>query len=297
MTYATPSNQKIAQVLETIADLLEVQQANPFKVRAYRNGAQLVRRQRESLAAMVRSGDGQALQTIPNIGERLAGLIEEYVKTGKSGLLQRLQGEIAPEDVFEQVPGVGKELARRIVRELDIRTLEELEHAAHDGSLGRLEGFGKRRVEAIQVGLAGMLSGYARKRMERLTAEDAPNATGEPPVALLLDIDAEYRRKAADGVLRKIAPKRFNPAGEAWLPVLHTDREGWSFTAMYSNTARAHELDKTRDWVVLYYEKDKGREAQVTVVTQATGALAGKRVIRGREGECREYYGPYTRQK
>jgi len=89
--------------------------------------------------------------------------------------------------------------------------------------------------------------------------------------------------------LRKIAPKRFNPEGEAWLPIMHAEREGWNFTALFSNTARAHELGTTHDWVVIYYERD-GYEDQATVVTAKSGPLKGKRVVRGRETECQRYY-------
>jgi putative hydrolase len=70
---------------------------------------------------------------------------------------------------------------------------------------------------------------------------------------------------------------------------LHTDREGWQFTALFSNTARAHDLNKTRDWVVISYEKD-GHENQHTVVTESHGALKGRRVVRGRERECLLFY-------
>ena len=87
--------------------------------------------------------------------------------------------------------------------------------------------------------------------------------------------------------LPRIAPKRFNPDGKAWLPVLHTDRADWHFTALYSNTARAHELGRTNDWVVLYYYDGDHREGQCTVVTETHGPLAGARVVRGRESECR----------
>lgn len=107
---------------------------------------------------------------------------------------------------------------------------------------------------------------------------------------MLLAIDEEYRQKAERDQLRKIAPKRFNPQGEAWLPILTTQREGWSFTAPFSNTALAHRSGKTRDWVVIYYEK-AGEQQQCTVVTTERGKLAGQRVVRGRERECREYYG------
>lgn len=61
-------------------------------------------------------------------------------------------------------------------------------------------------------------------------------------------------------------------------------------TVLYSNTARAHELGRTRDWVVMYYYDGDHVEAQCTVVTETRGALAGKRVVRGREQECRAHY-------
>jgi len=106
-----------------------------------------------------------------------------------------------------------------------------------------------------------------------------------PPVALLLDIDREYREKAAAGRLARIAPKRLNPEHEPWLPVMHAQRGDWHFTALYSNTERAHRLGQTRDWVVIYYYDGDHREAQCTVVTETHGPLAGQRVVRGRERE------------
>jgi putative hydrolase len=115
-------------------------------------------------------------------------------------------------------------------------------------------------------------------------------AADEPSVGILLDVDREYRAKAQADQLKKIAPKRFNPKGEAWLPILHTRRGPWHFTALFSNTARAHELDKVRDWVVIYFHEDSGGEAQRTVITAARGPLAGLRIVRGRERECLAVY-------
>ena len=102
-------------------------------------------------------------------------------------------------------------------------------------------------------------------------------------------MDAEYRRRAESDDLKKIAPRRFNPEGKAWLPILHTEHGDWSFTALFSNTAKAHELDKTHDWVVIYYDRE-GTEDQCTVITMHGGPLDGKRVVRGREEETRQYY-------
>jgi putative hydrolase len=103
---------------------------------------------------------------------------------------------------------------------------------------------------------------------------------------LLLDVDREYREKADR--LPRIAPRRFNPTGERWLPVLHTERGDWHFTALYSNTALAHRLGRTRDWVVVYFHADHEPEGQRTVVTETRGPFIGRRVVRGGEAEGRE---------
>ena len=107
---------------------------------------------------------------------------------------------------------------------------------------------------------------------------------------MLLDVDREYRERSEAGRLPTIAPKRFNPDGESWLPVLHTQRGNWHFTVLYSNTAWAHRLGRTRDWVVIYFYDEHHRESQATVVTETRGSLVGKRIVRGREAECRAYY-------
>lgn len=285
MASRTPRNQDIALLLNSIANLLEIQNANPFKVRAYRLGAKTVLMQDEPVAKMVFSGDGRALKAMPGIGESLAAVVEEYVKTGKSQLLNRLKGAISAEEVMEQVPGIGKGLAERIVRDLHVRNLEDLELAAHDGRLAQIEGFGKRRVASVRASLAGILSGFALRRVHRWSLQEKEDSPDQPSVAQLLEVDMEYRKKAANNELKKIAPKRFNPGKVAWLPVLHTEKEDWSFTALYSNTAKAHELDKTHDWVIVFFEKN-GLEGQATIVTETNGSLAGKRVVRGRENEC-----------
>lgn len=71
---------------------------------------------------------------------------------------------------------------------------------------------------------------------------------------------------------------------------MHSERDGWHFTVFYSNTARAHELGAINDWVVIYSNRADGAETQATVVTQRSGPLRGKRVVRGREQECQVFY-------
>jgi hypothetical protein len=203
------------------------------------------------------------------------------LRTGRWVQLERLRGSLDPEQVFRSIPGVGPEIAGRIHDALEIETLAALEIAAHDGRLEQVPGVGPRRASMISAALAQMLqSRPARRRVP----------AAEPPVALLLDVDHEYREKAAAGSLRKIAPRRFNPIGEAWLPILHTQRDDWHFSVLFSNTARAHELGKIDDWVVLYFHTDHGPEAQRTVVTETYGPIADRRVVRGREGECAAHY-------
>jgi hypothetical protein len=136
--------------------------------------------------------------------------------------------------------------------------------------------------------LAGIRDALAR-RLGRVRAPAAPGAVPEPPITDLLAVDREYRARAAEGSLRTIAPRRFNPKHEAWLAILHTQRGGRDYTALFSNTQRAHELGRTRDWVVLYVDGGRG-EHRYTVVTAPRGVLKGPRIVRGRETECLEYY-------
>jgi DNA polymerase/3'-5' exonuclease PolX len=132
-----PSNNEIADILDRIADLLDVQDANPFRVRAYREGANSVRYHDEPIADLVRENRMEDLKALPSIGEGIAAVIAEYVSAGQSNLLKELEAEAGPEGVFVQVPGIGKELAERIAEKIHVRTLPELEEAAH-GNGGRL---------------------------------------------------------------------------------------------------------------------------------------------------------------
>lgn len=291
-----PTNEEINGVLIRIADLLQAQDANRYRVNAYRRAAKVISDLDQSAAAMAVSDDGGKLEGLPDIGPSIAGAIREYVETGRSGLLQRLEGQISPEDLFTTVPGIGEKLARRIHVELDIDTLEELELAAHERRLQKVSGIGHRRAASIQDSVGAILNRSSRRRARRIRrleqaaeSDDADSTTTRPFVNAILDVDEKYRRRAAAGKLKTIAPRRFNPGRKSWLPIMHTEKNGWRFTAMFSNTARAHDLNKTYDWVVVYFEKD-GEEDQCTVVTEQRGPLKGRRVVRGREKDCFAYY-------
>jgi hypothetical protein len=273
-------NRAVADRLRDTAEVLQTQGANPFRVNAYRRAAQTVLGLEADLRELIRLEGREGLLRLPFIGRGLAATIDEIVRTGRSAQLDRLRGEVRPETLFQSVPGIGPVLAERIHEHLHVDTLEALEVAAHDGRLEDVPGMGGRRSAAVRASLATLL-GRGRR---------TPSTADGPPVAVLLEVDHTYRTDAKAGRLPRIAPRRLNPRHEAWLPILHADSAGWHFTALYSNTARAHELGRTDDWVVLYFYDGDHQEGQHTVVTESRGPLAGERVVRGREGECADYY-------
>lgn len=267
---------RVAARLDELADLLEGQGADRCRILAYRRAAERVRRLGPRLREIHREEGREGLRALPDIGESLARAIDEMLTTGRWAQLERLRGESAPERLFRTIPGIGPKLAARLHDELHLDTLEELEAAAHDGRLETVEGIGPRTAAMLRDTLAARLARRGPRR-------DGPRE--EPSVDLLLEVDRLYRERAAADRLPRIAPKRFNPDGEAWLPILHLDRAGWSFAALYSNTALAHELGRTDDWVVIHFTRDEAEEGQRTVVTETRGPRRGRRVVRGREGE------------
>lgn len=278
-------NDAVAAHLREAAELLEAQGANPFRAGAYRRAADTVTALERDIREVAERDGVDGLVDLPGIGRGIATAIVEMVATGRWSRLDRLRGELDPVRLFQSVPGIGPELAERIHTTLQIDSLEALEAAAWNGRLATVPGMGRRRGAAVRAALAAMLG-----RMRGTARERGSGPQAGPPAALLLEVDREYRKRAEAGKLPTIAPRRFNPSGEAWLPILHTERARWHFTVLYSNTPRAHELGRTRDWVVVYFYDDHHVEGQHTVVTETRGPLVGRRVIRGREPECREYY-------
>lgn len=273
-------NGGIADRLDEVARLLEEQGANPFRVRAYARAAETVRALARPIRELYHVDGLSGLEALDGIGPGLARALQQLITEGRLPMLERLRGEHDPIALLNSVPGIGESLAQRLHDELGIHTLEQLELAAHDGRLARVPGIGPKRLAGIRDAVRG-----------RLPPRRPTPAAFLPPVAELLDVDREYRERGTEGRLRRIAPSRLNPGGTAWLPILHTSRGDRAYTALFSNTARAHRLKKTRDWVVIYVDADGG-EQQYTVVTGTTGALRGRRLVRGRERECLQLYEP-----
>ena len=276
-------NSEIVDNLREISDLLQEQGANIFRVDAYRKAAETVETLKQPVTEIVEKKGFEGLTALPGIGEGIARSIYEYVATRRMSRLESLRASHDPIAVFKQIPGIGEKLAQRIVETLHIDTLEALEVAAHNGRLKRVPGLGPDKIRGIKSQLAQML-GRRRLRGSAIRGVD------EPAVGTILEVDRLYREREAAGELPMIAPRRFNEEGKQWLPIMHSTRGDWHFTAMYSNTARAHQLGRTRDWVVIYFYDRKHHEGQNTVVTEFKGALSGRRVVRGREIECHDHY-------
>ncbi|MBI1171380.1 DNA-binding protein [bacterium] len=270
-------NASLAARLQEFAGLLEDQGADRFRVRAYQEAAAQILALPVPLRDLFERDGMAGLIALPRIGHGIAAALAEMLTSGRWSQLDRLRGDASPARLFQTIPGIGAALARKLADDEDIETLEELEIALQpDGR--QIAGLGPRRRQAVLDHLAQRL-GAARR---------GQSATAMPSLALLLEADSLYRDRAAAGTLRKIAPRRFNPEGKVWLPILHARRDDWHLTLLWSNSALAHRLGKTTDWVVVYFHKDGLPEGRCTIVTEIRGPLAGHRVVRGREADCAE---------
>ena len=141
-------NADIAAVFGEIADRLEIEDANPFRVRAYRNAARRVGELGRSVRTMIEQGAD--LDALPGIGPDLAGKMREIVATGSCALLERLRQELPP-TITEllALPGIGPKRARALHRELELSTVAQLHEAARQGRIRSIPGFGAKTEEQI----------------------------------------------------------------------------------------------------------------------------------------------------
>ncbi|MDT8272060.1 MAG: DNA polymerase/3'-5' exonuclease PolX [Desulfomonilia bacterium] len=141
-------NKEIADIFEKTADLLEIEGANQFRVRAYRNAARIIGSQSRSVAEMVKNEED--LTTFSGIGKDLAGKIREIVETGSLPQLEKIQKQL-PEGLSDlmKIPGLGPKRIGQIHKELGVSTRDEMLHAARDGKIRSLEGFGEKTEQKI----------------------------------------------------------------------------------------------------------------------------------------------------
>ncbi len=147
------NNSDISAVFDQIADILEFQGANPFRVRAYRNAAKTIHDLPEAIADVAGASD-RKLTDIEGIGADLAKKIDELLSTGRLQFLEELKAEV-PETVFAlmRVQGLGPKRAATLFRELNVATLDELRHACEEGLVSKLKGFGEKTQKTILEGI------------------------------------------------------------------------------------------------------------------------------------------------
>ena len=175
-------NADIAAAFRRLADLLEIEGENPFRVRAYRNAAATVGGLPRDVAGMI--ADGADLSELPGIGDDLAAKIAEMVETGSLHLLEEIETRVPPGlSDMARVPGLGPKRVKAIHEALGIDTIEALERAARNGELRRLSGFGAKTERNILDQLARFEG--VEKRFRLIDAEHI----AEPLVAYIRGID------------------------------------------------------------------------------------------------------------
>ncbi len=154
-------NAEIAGIFDEIADLLELRDENPFRIRSYRNAAQSIRNLSDRLADL--TDQGHDLSAIPNVGDATAKKIHEILETGVCKRLESLRKQVPPglPDLM-RVPAVGPRKAMQLHRELNIESLEELKHACEAHKVRDLDGMGKKTEETILQGIATVQSTAGR---------------------------------------------------------------------------------------------------------------------------------------
>jgi len=146
------SNRAVAAIFSEIADLLAIEGANPFRVRAYRNAAHTIETLPESLKSLVDAGAD--LTKLPGIGEALAQKIEEIVTTGGLHYLDELKKRVPPElETLLKLPGLGPKRVHQLYKSLHIRSVDDLKKALDDGSVEALDGFGPKLTETLAAAL------------------------------------------------------------------------------------------------------------------------------------------------
>lgn len=145
-------NGEVARILDEIGQLLEFKDENPFKIRAYHNGARAVESLTQDLATLVAE---KKLTGIPGVGKALEEKITELITTGRLEYYEALKKEI-PEGVVAMlaIPSFGPKKARVVWKELGITTIEQLRKACEENKLSALKGFGEKTQKKILEGIA-----------------------------------------------------------------------------------------------------------------------------------------------
>ncbi len=275
-------NQAIAKSLDEIADLLDAQQANPFRVRAYRTAAESVRSSGEPMLQIYQKRGREGFRDLPGIGRTLATAVEHLARTGSYPMLDRLRGDSAPDKVLRTVPTIGKKTEGELRAHLGIHSLSELEDALHSGVLAQVLGMGPKRLRIIEKSLA------ERDFDDRIAAPEPPAEQGLPAVEELLILDEQFRDLAAAGKLPHLAPDDRDVV-HGPRPIWHATRNERNYTVVFAGSCRALHDHGMRDAVTICLD-DHDHTGRWTVATGRRGVLAGRRIVIGREEEALRHY-------
>src|SRR5574340_124068 len=257
-------NADITAVLEEIADLLEIQGANPFRIRAYRNAARILGDLPQEARVLVeRGGD---LTRLPGIGSDLAGKISEIITTGHCSLLDRLRRELPPAITeLLKIPGLGPKRVKALYHDLDVQTVEQLQRAAQDGRIRALHGFGEKTELNILQSLQAHASQSRRFKLATAAqyAETLRAFLQAVPGVQQVVVAGSFRRMRETvgdlDILVTVAPDS---------TVMHSAVMG-RFTA-YDEVAEVHSAGETRASVLLRC----GMQVDLRVVAQASYGAA-----------------------
>lgn len=188
-------NREVAELLSRIADMLEFKGENPFKVRSYRNAAEIIEDLGESVAEIVAEGGAASLEKIPGIGKSLSAQIVEIVQTGSSHVIEELRREF-PETVLDllRVSGIGMKTAQTLYRNFGIKSLEDLRAFAEGGGLGSVPGLGQKTAERILKSLARIEAERGQMRLSDAMELARSLAKMLEPKASRLEIVGPIRR-------------------------------------------------------------------------------------------------------
>jgi DNA polymerase (family X) len=187
-------NREVARMFDHIADILEIKQGNPFKIRAYRKASLNLLGLTQDLAEL----SLKELLEIPGVGEDLAAKIEEYLQTGIVASYEQLKGEI-PAGVFTllAVPGLGPKTAKSIYDQTGVTSLEELERVAAEHRLAGIRGIQQKTEENILKGIAAVKRGRERQPLGRMlpAALDLVDALKKRAQVERIEIAGSIRRR------------------------------------------------------------------------------------------------------
>lgn len=280
-------NAQAADIFDEIADLLELKDDNPFRVRSYRNAAQSIRNLSKRLADIV--ADGESLSEIPHVGDAISKKIVEILESGTCRRLDELRKEV-PQGILElmHVPGVGPRKAMLLNRKLHIDSLDTLKKACEEHLVRELEGMGQRTEEKILRGIATVESTAGRmlysqaadhlrsiaEHLDKLQEIDRWEVAGsfrrgrETIGDLDILVHAADREKAADAILRYAAIADVTGRGEERVSVRLSsglqvdfrffDPAAFGAAWMYFTGSKAHNiklrrLAQDREWKLNEY--------------------------------------------